>query len=392
MKAELDASTPRPILYSGYDNSAGHSFVLDGYDNAGKFHVNWGWSSRYDNYYEMGALNPGIGGSGGNTSGTYNYRNQAVIGIKPISNTGTTNTVTANVSNSSWGSVTGARSYSDYDTVTLIANANEGYRFAGWSDGNISNPRQFIVNDNVSFTAKLERISGDTLRHFKSYSVGSSWGVNGGTFYWGVRFPASALTAHRKISKVYFYAPRTGTYTLSVYNGGTTPNAGTRLLSGAGVNVTSTGYVGVNINANNIAFDATKPLWIVLSSSISYPATTTTYSGNNDSRYRSTNGTSWSALNSYGSWMIEIENAYYSGNPVAITEAYIEDGYTISNGKGIISVTGAEEETVRFIDNTGRVLATDNSSDNIKTFEAPASGVYLIQVGNKPARKVVVKK
>ena len=150
--------------------------------------------------------------------------------------------------------------------------------------------------------------------------------------------------------------------------------------------------MGANVSGSNVAFDATKPLWIILSSSVSYPATTTTYSGNNDSRYRSTNGTSWSALNSYGSWMIEIENMYYSGNPVAITEADILDDCTITNTKGLITVTGAENQIVRFIDNSGRVLATDNSASDAKIFNAPASGIYLIQVGDKPAHKVVVKK
>ena len=176
LKAELDASTPRPILYSGYDVSAGHSFVLDGYDNSGKFHVNWGWSSRYDNYYEMGALNPGIGGSGGNTSGTYNYRNQAVIGIKPATATGNSFTVTVNANNTSYGGATGGRSYNAYDTATIVATANEGYRFKQWSDGSKSNPRSFIVNDNVTFTADLERISGDTfvgLRLAVSADVGN---------------------------------------------------------------------------------------------------------------------------------------------------------------------------------------------------------------------------
>ena len=394
LKAELDATPRRPIIYSGRDQSGryGHAFVFDGYDNSNRFHVNWGWDGYYNGNFVVTALNPYGSGTGGNSSNNYSYYNSALLGIKPVTNTGSTSTITANVSNSSIGSVTGGRTYTNYsDTAMLLVSANEGYRFKGWTDGSKDNPRYFIVNDNASFTAEIERISGDTLRHFTSYSIGSSWGVSGGTFHWGVRFPSSALTAHRKISKVYFYAPSTGTYTLSVYSGGSVPTNGTRIMNG-NVNVSSRGYVGANISSNNIAFDATQPLWIVLSSSASYPATTTNYSGNNDSRYRSTNGTSWSALNSYGSWMIEIENMYYSGNPVAITEADILDDCTITNTKGLITVTGAENQIVRFIDNSGRVLATDNSASDAKIFNAPASGIYLIQVGNKPAHKVVVKK
>ena len=394
LKAELDATPRRPIIYSGRDQSGryGHAFVFDGYDNSNRFHVNWGWDGYYNGNFVVTALNPYGSGTGGNSSNNYSYYNSALLGIKPVTNTGSTSTITANVNNSSMGSVTGGRTYTNYsDTAMLLVSANEGYRFKGWTDGSKDNPRYFIVNDNASFTAEIERISGDTLRHFTSYSIGSSWGVSGGTFHWGVRFPSSALTAHRKISKVYFYAPSTGTYTLSVYSGGSVPTNGTRIMNG-NVNVSSRGYVGANISSNNIAFDATQPLWIVLSSSASYPATTTNYSGNNDSRYRSSNGTSWSTLNSYGSWMIEIENTYYSGHPLVITEADILEDYTITNTKGLITVTGAENETVRFIDNSGRVIATDNSASDAKNFNAPASGIYLIQVGDKPAHKVVVKK
>ena len=394
LKAELDATPRRPIIYSGRDQSGryGHAFVFDGYDNSNRFHVNWGWDGYYNGNFVVTALNPYGSGTGGNSSNNYSYYNSALLGIKPVTNTGSTSTITANVNNSSMGSVTGGRTYTNYsDTAMLIVSANEGYRFKGWTDGSKENPRYFIVNDNASFTAEIERISGDTLRHFTSYSIGSSWGVSGGTFHWGVRFPSSVLTAHRKISKVYFYAPSTGTYTLSVYSGGSVPTNGTRIMNG-NVNVSSRGYVGANISSNNIAFDASQPLWIVLSSSASYPATTTNYSGNNDSRYRSSNGTSWSTLNSYGSWMIEIENTYYSGHPLVITEADILEDYTITNTKGLITVTGAENETVRFIDNSGRVIATDNSASDAKNFNAPASGVYLIQVGDKPAHKVVVKK
>ncbi|MBR4804283.1 MAG: C10 family peptidase, partial [Bacteroidales bacterium] len=94
LKSELDASTPRPIIYSGWDASAGHSFVLDGYNVLHQFHINWGWRGNYDGYYTMGALNPSNSGTGGNSSSTYNRSNQAVIGIQPISNTGSTSAVT----------------------------------------------------------------------------------------------------------------------------------------------------------------------------------------------------------------------------------------------------------------------------------------------------------
>lgn len=81
LKEELEDG--RPVLYAGYDNSAGHAFVFDGYDANSRFHINWGWGGSYDGYFVMGALNPAGGGTGTNTSNTFNYYNQAIIGIEP---------------------------------------------------------------------------------------------------------------------------------------------------------------------------------------------------------------------------------------------------------------------------------------------------------------------
>ena len=81
LKEELDAG--RPVLYAGYDNSAGHAFVFDGYNSSSQFHVNWGWGGAYNGFYSMGALNPGGGGVGTNSSNTFNSSNQALFGVQP---------------------------------------------------------------------------------------------------------------------------------------------------------------------------------------------------------------------------------------------------------------------------------------------------------------------
>ena len=69
----------RPVLYGGMDNTfGGHAFVLDGIDNEGKVHVNWGWDGTADGYYQLLKLDP-------NPTGTsYNFANdeQMICGIK----------------------------------------------------------------------------------------------------------------------------------------------------------------------------------------------------------------------------------------------------------------------------------------------------------------------
>lgn len=84
LKTDLDAG--RPIQYAGF-GQGGHTFVCDGYDNSNNFHFNWGWGGMYDGYFNINALNPGSGGTGGG-AGTYNNGQQALLGIKPITGGG----------------------------------------------------------------------------------------------------------------------------------------------------------------------------------------------------------------------------------------------------------------------------------------------------------------
>lgn len=47
-----------PILYSGsMPTGFAHSFVLDGYDEAGLVHVNWGWEGENNGYFDIVQLN-----------------------------------------------------------------------------------------------------------------------------------------------------------------------------------------------------------------------------------------------------------------------------------------------------------------------------------------------
>lgn len=85
LRSELDAK--RPVLYSGQTvRNEGHAFVCDGYDNAGYYHMNWGWQGMGNGYYLIvgtDALKPDMSGTGGGTEGLgYTEDNDMVIGIQ----------------------------------------------------------------------------------------------------------------------------------------------------------------------------------------------------------------------------------------------------------------------------------------------------------------------
>ncbi len=67
----------RPIVYCAISNSGGgHAFNVDGYDSStNKYHINWGWSGAYNDYFALNAFN--------SRGSIYNQYQQMIIGIQP---------------------------------------------------------------------------------------------------------------------------------------------------------------------------------------------------------------------------------------------------------------------------------------------------------------------
>ncbi|MBQ6069768.1 MAG: C10 family peptidase [Bacteroidales bacterium] len=503
LKEELDAG--RPVLYSGYDNSAGHAFVFDGYNSSNHFHINWGWGGSYNGFYAMGALNPGGGGVGTNTSNTFNNSNQAIVGVQPMARTGfspalltftaeggeqnveitsffnntsnwtatctetwlvlnpttgtgngaiVTGTVSAQPNNSNrdrfgyiilvqgndtmrlpvqqlacsasemcvltinvydsrsngweggsltlsstsgstygemklndgsygiqsfsvcpdtvlaiwhhgssdtecgffienangvvWishepgntiadtfmitnpcdtsgglepivftlttmvndstrGNVQGADSPISFgESVTLTANANEGYRFTKWNDGSVSNPRTLTVTANRNLTARFENLGTDTL-HYDNGNIVTAYGTDD-EIYWAIRIPTSQLVGHPTLESIKFYNIRSNNYTLNVYQGDSPRMA--NLIS------TQTFYLNrqaryrwIEQRLNDpIHIDHSKPLWVVMGcQSDGAPATVSSWCGNNDGSWVSSDGEDWHPLTDEGihaTWML----------------------------------------------------------------------------------------
>ncbi len=71
-----DLAQNLPILYSGVDNQyGGHAFVVDGCDEKGLVHVNWGWNGEADGFFDIQALNP--------QKYKFNYGQSMLLGIDP---------------------------------------------------------------------------------------------------------------------------------------------------------------------------------------------------------------------------------------------------------------------------------------------------------------------
>lgn len=77
-----ELATTGPVIYGGQSTSGGHSFVCDGYDGNGYYHINWGWGGMSDGYFLLNELTPDEVGTGGHYGG-YNLLQDAIVGIMP---------------------------------------------------------------------------------------------------------------------------------------------------------------------------------------------------------------------------------------------------------------------------------------------------------------------
>ena len=144
-----ELSSGRPIVYGGQTSDdaskKGHCFVLDGYQDGGYFHVNWGWgqlSQSPDGFFLLSAMDPPLEGAGGG-SGAYNYGQDAIVGIDyqnvgPVSETVrlATTSLTVNGSTDAVTFTKGEEFEISYNVVSRLINTYDFYASLGlYQDG-----------------------------------------------------------------------------------------------------------------------------------------------------------------------------------------------------------------------------------------------------------------
>ena len=102
-------------------------------------------------------------------------------------------TITTNVTPSGAGTVTGGGTYPEGASVTLTANANNGYTFSQWQDGNTQNPRTVTVTGNATYTATF---SQDTYIITTAANPTNGGTVTGGGAYHYGDTPTLTATAN----------------------------------------------------------------------------------------------------------------------------------------------------------------------------------------------------
>lgn len=309
---------------------------------------------------------------------------------------GDTYTITTNANNAAYGTTTPAQGvFSAGDEATLTATANSAYKFTGWNDGSIENPRTITVNGDATYTANFERLGTDTLTYCFTTDEVNSLGMASGTIYWAVKFDPSALPADRQITKLLLYDASSASHTFQIYSGGNNAPQ-TREHNYNLPTTASEKWNGYEFDPP-VDFNNTKPLWLVFSASAaSHPAAYTHYSGNNNGCLLSTDGSEWDPMTAYdffGSWMVMMITAPKQDNPGdgdAVDNITLSNDNVFADNANIYVIADANTE-VRILDAAGRLIISDTQTQSLQAYGISVPGIYFVQVGNQPSVKVVVR-
>ena len=232
--------------------------------------------------------------------------------------------------------------------VTLSAIATCGFRFTHWQDGEVSNPRTITLGDDTVFTAYFEMHSDTVFIHDTAYvdvhdttyiDVHDTTYINVPVHDTTVVTDTVTLTEYVPVHDT-TYIMQTDTMTVTQYD-----------------TVTNTVYDTID----NYIYDTltlTDTLWLTQTDTI---------------------------------WL---HDTIIIHDTIYITQEGIDgvdalDAKIYSNS-GQIVVEGAEQNTVTLFDINGRTLATKQDYGTPLRFDVPATGTYLVKIGDHPARKVVV--
>ena len=292
-------------------------------------------------------------------------------------------TVNAIPNSPEMGTVSGSGMCDHGSTITLSATANSKYHFDHWSDNVTENPRTLTVTCDTTVTAYFVALPVDTLY------VHDTTIITDTVIFRYYMYDTTIVNNYQYDTSIYnhFQYDTTlvfDTIIINIYNFDTSIY-------------------------NTYQYDTTI---------VNYYYYDTVYV--NSYTHDTVNNYLYDTINNYYYDTVIITHTYHDTvlvnnyiydtiylNRYIFDTIYIHDTVFVPSGQegigevdtinakvyqrdGQIVVEGADGNTVWLYDVNGRVLATKQDDYSSLHFDVPASGTYMIKIGNHPARKVVV--
>ena len=342
------------------------------------------------------------------------------------------------------GTVTGSDTVHYGDTVTLTATANNGYHFTQWSDGDTDNPRVLSLTQDTTLTAYFEINTYQLTVLANDTTLGTVAGSGNFTHGSTVTVTASATPGNRfdrwddntllvnytftltgNLQLIAIFVPSD---TVFVHDTTLVPYA---VHDTTYITIHDTTLVPYAVHDTTIVHDTTLVPYAVHDTTIIHDTTLVPYAVH-DTTYITIHDTTlvpyavhdttyitWTdtvistvydtVINTlydtvdnyiydttivYQTDTLWLTDTVYIHDTVYITEEGIGDVVAINakvySSQGQVVVEGAEGHPVTLIDAVGRQLATKRDEYMPVRFDVPASGTYLVKIGDYAARRVVV--
>lgn len=276
----------------------------------------------------------------------------------------------ATPSSASGASVTFTYSNPGTYTVTATATNSSGSHTA-------SQTIAVVSSDDPSHT--------DTVSYCGNNFSSSAVGTGGGPMYWGIALTPTQLAGCNYLKSVMLYVKEEGSYTLNVYTGGTGSNPGTLAHTQTCIFNASDEETWKEVVLNaTLAIPTGQNLWITFETSgLQHPAAVCSYTGDPNSDWASTDGTTWSHLPDLASTL----NYSWLLKAVVLTENTVATTYTVtvvSDNAQMGTVTGGgtyaagQTVTLTATANSGYhfVRWQDGNTSNPRTITVTGNATY----------------
>ena len=275
------------------------------------------------------------------------------------------------------GTVSGGGNY-DYQSNRIIrAIANTGYHFTYWNDGDANNNRTITLTQDTTFTAYFAPNQYTLTLQSADESLGIVTGGGEYAYHDTVTISATAIAPH---------------YHFERWSDNNTENPRQYVITG---NTTLTAYFALDVHSVVVQVD---------------DMAHGTVSGGGNYTYGS--AATISAETPFSGWVFShwSDGATYNPYTFAVLQDTVMTAYFVREGSqngvddvdtisakiyvnnGQIVVEGAEGNPVYLYDVMGRLLATRRETAQEVLLDVPASGAYLVKIGDAPARRVVVRR
>ena len=271
--------------------------------------------------------------------------------------------------------------------ATLTAIPEEEYVFHQWSDGSVENPRTLTLVSDSTIVAYFALIVHDTVTvyvHDTSY-------VN--------LHDTTIVTVHDTVTNTVY-----DTVTNMVYDTVTNTVYDT-VINTVYDTVTNTVYDTVT----NIVHDTViNTVYDTVTNTVYDTVTNTVYDTVTNTLYDTVTNTVYDTVDNYihdttividTLWMTQYDTIWLHDTVIVYDTVYITpegidgvEGETakVYSSQGQIVVEGAGGAEVMLYDAIGRRIDIRRDDYTAVRFDIPASGIYLVKVGNTPARRIVV--